>query len=190
VKTLREMAVFLLSNVGKEFSYNSLAKTFSLGSANTAIDWVSYFEDSYLLFSLPKFDYSIKKQVVNARKIYSIDNGLTSVNSASFTADEGRMLENAVFLYLRRQFGPDGLFYFREKGECDFLVREKNKITQAVQVCQVLHESDKKREINGLVEALEKFGLVEGVIVTLNQEDKMKVGGKTIRLVPAWKWME
>ncbi len=190
VKTLKEMAVFLLSNVGKDFSYNSLAKTFSLGSVNTAMDWVSFFEDSYLLFSLPKFDYSLKKQTVNSRKIYSIDNGLTSVNSASFTEDEGRMLENAVFLHLRRKFGRDSMFYFRGTGECDFLVREKNKITHAVQACLSLHEEDKEREINGLVEALEKFNLDEGVIVTLKQEDKFKVGGKTVLLVPAWKWMQ
>ena len=189
VKTLREMAVFLLSNVGKDFSHNSLAKTFSLGSANTVMDWISFFEDSYLLFSLPKFDYSLKKQTVNARKIYAIDNGMVAVNSASFTADQGRMLENAVFLHLRMKYGADSIFYFREKGECDFLVREKNKITQAVQVCQELHENDKAREIDGLVEAMEKFNLVEGVIITFDQEDKLKVDGKSLALIPAWKWM-
>ena len=189
VKTLREMAIFLLSNVGKDFSYNQLAKTFSLGSANTAMDWISYFEDSYLLFSLPKFDYSLKKQAVNARKIYSIDNGLTSVNSASFTADAGRGLENAVFLHLRRKWGANSLFYFREKGECDFLVRDKNKITHAVQACLRLHEEDRNREIDGLVEAMEKFGLDEGVIVTIDQMDRLEMGGKIIKIVPAWKWM-
>lgn len=190
VKTLSEMAVFLLSNVGKDFSYNSLAKTFSLGSANTAMDWVSFFEDSYLLFSLPKFDYSLKKQAVNPRKIYAIDNGMVAANSASFTADEGRMLENSVFLHLRRKYGAGGIFYFREKGECDFVVREKNKITKAVQVCLELHENDKAREIGGLMEAMGKFSLSQGLIITLGQEERLKVGGKTIKLIPAWKWMQ
>lgn len=190
VKALKEMAVFLLSNVGKDFSYNSLANTFSLGSSNTAMDWVAYLEDSYLLFSLPKFDYSLKKQAVNSRKIYSVDTGLTLANSASFSPDEGRMLENAVFLHLRRKFMAGNLFYFRENKECDFLVREKDKIIHAVQACRELDENDKKREIDGLVEAMEKFGLEEGVIVTLDQEDRLKVGEKTIKLVPAWKWMQ
>ncbi len=190
VKALKEMAVFLLSNIGKDFSYNSLAKTFSLGSANTAMDWVCFFEESYLFFTLPKFDYSLKKQAVNARKIYAIDNGLACVNSASFTTDSGRMLENAVFLHLRRNFEAGNLFYFRGKGECDFLVREKNKITHAVQACFMLNEDNKKREVGGLLGAMDETGLAEGAIVTLNQEDRLKVDGKIIRIVPAWKWMQ
>ena len=68
IKTVKEMALFLLTNVGKEFSYTSLKKTFNLGSTNSAISFVSYFEDSYLLFTVPRFDYSLKKQIVSPRK--------------------------------------------------------------------------------------------------------------------------
>ena len=73
-KTVKTLALYLLSNTGSEFSYNNLKKMFNLGSVNTAIAFVSYFEDSYLLFTVPKFDYSLKKQIVNAKKVYSIDN--------------------------------------------------------------------------------------------------------------------
>ncbi|HQT44746.1 MAG TPA: ATP-binding protein [Candidatus Micrarchaeota archaeon] len=190
IKSLRELALYLLSNVGSDVSYNNLANVFSLGSPNTAMDWLSFYEDSYLLFQLPKFDYSLKKQAVNARKIYSIDNGLTAVNTVSFSPDLGKSLENAVFLALRRKHGKDNLFYFREKRECDFLVREKNKITQAIQVCHQLHEDDLKREMEGLMEAMKALELTQGTIVTLDQEDRIETDGKTIRVVPAWKWME
>jgi uncharacterized protein len=67
-KAIKEMALFLIFNVGVEFSYNSLAKAFGLGSTNSAIAFVSYLEDSYLLFTFSKFDYSIKKQAVNPKK--------------------------------------------------------------------------------------------------------------------------
>ena len=186
-RTVKKMALYLISNVGKEFSYNKLKSIFELGSINTAISFVSYFEDSYLIFIVPKFDYSLKKQLINPKKAYSIDNGLSNANSASFSSDRGRMLENSVFLHLRRKYSE--IFYFKEKKECDFVVKEKNKVVMAVQVCYKLHEDNQEREVGGLVEALEKFNLEEGLILTFDQEDELKVENKKIVLKPAWKWM-
>ena len=186
-KIIKEIAVFLLTNTGKEFSYNSLAKLFNLGSVNSAILYASYFEDSYLLFTVPKFDYSMKKQLVNPKKIYSIDNGLSKVNSASFSADKGRMLENTVFVHLKQKYHD--IFYFKEKNECDFLVKEKEKITKAIQVCFELSEDNKDREIQGILEALKKFKLKQGIILTYNQEDTIKTQNKKILIKPAWKWL-
>jgi predicted AAA+ superfamily ATPase len=186
-KTAREMALYLLSNAGKEFSYNGLKKTFSLGSANSAISFVSHFEDSYLLFTIPKFDYSLKKQLVNQKKAYSIDNGLSNANSASFSKDRGRMLENAVFLRLRSRHR--NIFYYRQGGECDFLVKERERITKAVQVCYRLDEDNKAREIGGMAAALEEFGLHSGIILTMDQDDEFTVGKKKITVKQAWKWM-
>jgi predicted AAA+ superfamily ATPase len=187
-KAIKEMALFLTSNIGAEFSYNSLAKAFSLGSTNSAIAFVSHLEDSYLLFTVSKFDYSLKKQAVNPKKVYLIDNGLAGVNSVSFSSNKGRMLENCVFLELRRA-GKE-VFYFKGNNECDFLVKEKSAITMAIQVCYELNEDNKKREINGLVEALEKFDLPEGTILTYDQEDKLEISGKTIKVNPAWRWLQ
>ncbi len=185
-KVIKEMALFLISNVGVEFSFNGLAKMFSLGSTNSAISFVSYLEDSYLLFTVPKFSYSLKKQSVNPKKIFVIDNGLADVNSVSFSSNKGRMLENAVFLDLRRR-GKE-IFYFKDRKECDFVVREERKITQAIQVCYTLNEDNKSREVDGLIEALETFDLPEGLILTFDQQDILKIDGKTINIVPAWRW--
>jgi len=187
-KAIKEMALFLISNIGVEFSYNSLAKTFGLGSTNSAISFVSYLEDSYLLFTVPKFSYSLKKQSVNPKKIYVIDNGLADANSVSFSSNKGRMLENTVFLDLRRS-GKE-VFYFKEEKECDFIVKEENKITQAIQVCYNLNEDNKSREIDGLIEALEAFDLPDGLILTFDQQDTLKIGEKHIKVVPAWSWSE
>ena len=97
----KSMALYLLTNVGTAFSYNKLRKMFDISSVNSVISFVSHFEDSYLLFTVPKFDYSLKKQLINPKKVYSIDNGLSNVNSASFSADKGKMLENMVYVNLR-----------------------------------------------------------------------------------------
>ena len=62
VKQLNELIVFLLANTGKPFSLNSLQKNFLFGSLNTVKDFIAYFEDSYLIFTIQKFSYSLKKQ--------------------------------------------------------------------------------------------------------------------------------
>jgi len=187
IKTLKEMALYLITNIGKEFSYNLLKRTFDLGSTNTVIDFVSYFEDSYLLFTIQKFDYSLKKQLVNPKKIYSIDNGLSNANSTSFSGDKGRMLENIVFINLRKKYKE--IFYFQEKNECDFVVKQGTNIRNAIQVCYDLNEDNKKREINGILGAMKKFKLKEGLILTYDQEDKIKTDNSKIIIMPVWKWL-
>ena len=186
-KALHELALYLLSNVGKEFSYNSLKKMFQFGSVNTPISFVSYLEDSYLLFTIPKFDYSLKKQMINEKKVYSIDNGLSNANSVSFSSNKGRMLENFVFITLRRSH--KNIYYFRENGECDFLIKEDSRIIIAIQVAYELNEDNKKREIEGLLEAMRKFELREGFILTYNQEDEIDIEDKRIIIKPVWKWI-
>ena len=186
-KIMMEMALYLLTNTGKEFSYSNLAKTYGLGSTNTAISFVSYLEDSYLLFTVQRFEYSLRKQQVSPRKIYSVDNGLSSANSMSFSSDSGRMLENTVFLHLRRLHRE--IFYFRKNRECDFLVKERNGIRMAVQVTFELREDNKVRELGGLLEAMEEFQLSEGLIITFDQEDEFVQNHKRILVKPAWKWI-
>jgi len=187
LKTIKEMALYLLTNIGKEFSYNALKKIFNLGSTNSAISFVSYFQDSYLLFAIPKFDYSLKKQLINPKKVYSIDNGLSSINSASFSGDKGKMLENMVFINLKKRYKD--IFYFREKKECDFVIKEGAKIKESIQVCYDLNEDNREREMSGLIEALEKFNLNKGLILTYKQEDELKIKNKKIKVLPVWKWL-
>ena len=120
------------------------------------------------------------------KKIYVIDTGFGDANSLSFSADYGRMFENAVYLQLRRKFKE--MYYFREKGECDFVVKEQDKITHAIQVCLELNAENMAREVNGLIEALQFFNLETGYIITINQEDELIKDGKKVLLIPAWKW--
>ena len=186
-KLLKELSVYMLTNVGKEFSYNSLKKIFDLGSTNSAISFISHFEDSYLIFTIPKFSHSLKSQLRNPRKVYAIDNGLAAANSASFSKDKGRMLENLVFLHLRKKYKD--IYYFKEKYECDFLVKEKGEITNAIQVCFDLNNDNKDREIKGIQEALEKLKLRQGMILTFDQEDELTIENKKIKIMPVWKWL-
>jgi len=186
-KTVKELGVFLASNAGKEFTYNSLAKSFELGSSNTVASYISYFEDAYLFFSVPRFSYSLKQQLKNPKKIYGIDTGLITHLSMSFSKDLGRLLENLVFIHLKR-LGEE-IYYYRQKGECDFIVSKDRKVNMAVQVCYELNSDNHNREVDGLTEALNELGLREGFIFTYNQRDELKRDGKKIFLLPVWEWM-
>jgi len=177
-KTLFDITLHLLSNVGKETTYNSLRKTFDIGSTNSVSDYLKWLEDTYILFFLPRFSWSPKSVLVNPRKVYAIDTGFIQANTISRSSDSGRLLENLVYLHLRQQ--TMGLFYFREKGECDFVVMEKGVCKQVIQVCEQLHSENKLREITGLIEAMNFFSLEEGFIYTLDQEDEFIIKDKKI----------
>lgn len=184
---LRKILIYLISNVGKEFSYNSIKKMLEIKSVQSVIDYISFFENAYLIFTIPMFSYSYKQQQVNPKKVYSIDNGFSYASSVSFSKDLGKMLENLVFLHLRRNH--KNIFYFREENECDFVIKENEKIIKAIQVCFEFNEENKKRELAGLLLALNKFNLKKGLILTHNQEDEFLIDGKKIILKPVWKWI-
>jgi uncharacterized protein len=179
--TLFEIALYLLTNVGKPFTYNSLRKTFDIGSANTASDYLTWMEDAYVFYYLQKFSWSSRQSLVNPRKVYAIDNGLIYANTLSFTEDRGRLLENAVFMHLRKKYRS--VYYFKEKNECDFVVIENKKCKFLIQVCEEVTGDNKKREINGLSEAMDFFNIKEGYMVTLTQNDILKTQNSTIHII-------
>ncbi len=100
----------------------------------------------------------------------------------------GRLLENAVFLKMKRE--GKRIWYFRGKRECDFVCSAGDGIMQVFQVTLQVSSRNVKRETEGILEAMVRLDLPEGTIITLDQEDRIKKDGKTIHLLPAWKWME
>jgi predicted AAA+ superfamily ATPase len=164
-----------------------LKNVLGFASATSVKNYVSFLEESFLLFEMRKYDASLKKQYVSEKKIYAVDNGLRNAISFSASEDRGRMLENAVYMELRRR-GKD-VFFFKEKRECDFVVREGIRIAEAIQVCENISDLETKdREVSGLVEAMDVLHLSSGTIVTRYEEETIKIEGKKIYIVPAWKW--
>ncbi|MCD4698452.1 MAG: ATP-binding protein [Bacteroidales bacterium] len=183
----RMIVQFLLSNTGKEVSFNKLKNTFEVGSASSVMEFMNHLMDAYLIFLLPKYATSLKVQGKNPRKVYGIDQGLVNFSSVSGSPDLGRLLENTVYLNLRRS--QKEIWYFKDKKECDFICREEKNKYSAIQVTWQLGFQNEKREIEGLLEAMDQLNLTDGTIITFDQEDKVVKDGKTIKLIPGWKWM-
>ena len=186
-KTVKELASLLATNIASEFTYNSAKKTLGLSNAITVKEYVSYLGNSYLFFELPRFHSSAKKQLASPRKIYSVDPAFKAILGTNFQENLGRSLENVVFLELKRR--KASLNYYSGKNECDFIVSKSGRPTQAIQVCHTLDETNMRREVEGLVEAMEKLRLKDGLILTLEQEDEINEGNRAIPVMPAWKWL-
>lgn len=182
-RSMKRLLLFLAGNIGNLITAGRLKQSLEVKSTATVQEYLSHLEQAYVIQMLPKFAYSYKVQLANPRKVYFIDNGLQRVISPSFSPDLGRKLENAVFWELRRQFAE--LYYYNENHkECDFVVCQNSMPVQLIQVCWQLNAENIVRERDGLLDAMNFFGFEQGKIITLNQEDKMIIDGKTIEVLP------
>lgn len=183
---LRNLYSILISNFANKFSFNSLKKITDINSVNTIKKFIHYLEETYFAKTINKFDHSLKKQLINDKKFYIIDNGFIGVLSKKITKDKGWLLENLVFNSLNKD---KDIFYYSNENECDFLLVKNKLVTKAIQVCYELNEDSKEREVSGLKEAMEKLKLNEGLLLTNSQEEEIKIEGKKIKVVPVWKWL-
>ena len=187
---VREMLLYLINNFSSYFSVNKYYKYLkSQGrkiSKNTLFTYISYITDVNLLFLVPKYG-KLKEQFANPKKVYVIDTGLINAVAFKVSRDIGRLYENAVFIELKRR-GKD-VYYWKNKHECDFLIVEKGRVKEALQVCFEISEENKEREINGLIEVMEKFNLKSGVIITDDLEGEEEIRGRKIIYKPLWKWL-
>jgi len=112
-QSLKDLVHFISSNVGKEVTFGSLAKIIGVIKGSTVKDYLSYLENSFLSFILHKYDYSLKKQFLSPKKVYLIDTGLINTVGFRFSEDIGRILENIIFLELKRN--KNEIFYYKNK---------------------------------------------------------------------------
>ncbi len=188
-KELLELVNYLASNVSKLTSYNGLTKVAGVKNATTIRNYLSFLQDTYLIFQVGKFDYSLKKQLQNPKKTYFIDNALIRRLGFMFSEEKGRLLENIVFLELRRRRLE--IFYHISRFECDFVIRRGTSIVKAIQVCYSFDTNEtRKREINGILEAMNSYDLNDGLILLNDSpEETIHEGDRTIRVMPVWKWL-
>jgi predicted AAA+ superfamily ATPase len=186
-KSLKHLIVFLASNISNLISATKLKQYLNVKSTATILEYLGYFEQSYLIYLMPKFSYSHKVQLVNPRKIYFIDNALQEAITPNFSKDVGRKLENTSFWELRRK--KKTVYYYNENGkECDFIVCKNGAVEEVIQVCSILNSDNEKRELDGLLDAMNYFNLNTGTIISLHQEDVVLFEGKRIEIVPAYKF--
>ena len=157
VDEIKQIGIYFLSDIAKKFSYSTLQKISAVKGLSSIKSYLTYYADSFLFYYLNKFDFSVKKQILNPRKVFAIDQGFIHKIGFNFSANKGRVLENIAFLELKRR--KKEVYYFAGKGECDFVIKQGTLITQAIQVTFLLNNDTLEREVNGLLEAMKEYNL-------------------------------
>jgi len=189
IKSLQNLASYLVANVGNRFSASKLRQPLSISATSTITNWLNYLENSYLFSFAPMYSYSMKTMLVNPRKVYCIDSGMVESLSLKGSEDLGHKFENLIFNHLRR--ANKEIFYFDNKsgGECDFVVMSRGKAKQLVQVCYELTPDNLDREINGAMEAMKFFELKKAILVTFSDKDVFEKDGCTVAVLPAHEFL-
>ena len=183
---IENLSLYLISNIGKEISYNTL-KSISHLDDKTAKQYISYLEDANLLYVVNNYDFSLKKLIGNKKKIYLVDPIFTQIAFRS-SPDYGRLFENLVFMFLKR--AEKDIYFHMNGGECDFILKQGLKINTLIQACYDLTKDNKQREISGLISAMDKFSLNKGFIVTMDKTEKIEINGKKIEVITINEFMD
>ena len=83
------------------------------------------------------------------------------------------------------------MYYCKTKNglEVDFFPPEAIGIEKLLQVCADMRDKKtRQRESKALFKAADELDLEGGIIVTMDEEDQIEKNGKTIKIVPAWKF--
>jgi predicted AAA+ superfamily ATPase len=168
--------------------YNSL-KTMSVKcTKNSLYEYLDHLIDAYVFYRVPIHSRSEKARILNPAKIYTIDTGLLNAIIYRNSANNGFLLENIVFMHLRRNGYIVEYINTKDGYETDFFARHKisNEI-KLIQVCwQMSDEKTFKRELRGLQTAMQELSITSGTIVTWDDEAILE---DNIMVVAIWKWL-
>ena len=193
-KAVSDLVHWLVDNTASLYSVNSLTgylKSLGHKAPKSAVsDYLEWFEDAYFMFTVRIFDASAARRDTNPKRVYCVDHAMVTSVSSGILVNSGHLLENIVFMALRR-LHPEIYYYKTKTGrEVDFIVQMYGRPRMMVQVCESLAEPQtRKRETAALGEAMAELGLKTGTIVTRNGEERIKAGSGTIEVVPAWRFL-
>lgn len=194
-QAIEDLAVYLFSNIAKEFSFNTLSKVTKCRSVHTVEKYLGYLEEAFVFFRINRFSFKVKEQVASNKKIYCIDNGFVYVKAFRFSPDIGRLYENlvAVELFRKRSLNPNiKIYYWKnpQHEEVDFVIKEGLKVRQLIQVRYNIDDYEtKKRELRALLKASRELKCRDLLVITEDQEGREKTDGRTIKFTPLWKWL-
>ena len=147
-QALRNLIIYLLSNIGKEFSYRSLKTVSGLKHDQTVKEYIGLLEDVFLLDTIMRYSPSLKKQATYGKKVYAVDPAFIHVGKRE-DADHGRILENVIFLHLKRV--EYDLYYGMNGKEVDFVIAKGLKPLKITNVTYMAeNERTREREVSSL----------------------------------------
>lgn len=190
---LRQWLNALMMNISSLVSFNKIENDFkSRGfklSRATLSAFAGYIEDTFFGFFVEIYSESVRKRQVNPKKFYLIDQGIHNFLTLKFVENKGRVLENLVFLALKRKGYPICYYKTKRGFEVDFLVK-RNGNRELIQVCYDLSNVDTfNREKKALLAGIKELGLKTGLILTWDERRREKHNNHALNIMPAWEWL-
>lgn len=198
VQAVEDLATYLISNVGKEFSYNSLSRMTRCKSVHTVERYLGYLEEAFIFFKLDRFSFKVGQQISSNKKIYCIDNGLVHARAFKFSSDVGRLYENLVAIELKKleANGLINVYYWKNQRqeEVDFVVKRGLEVKQLIQVCyDVEGEKTRDREVRALLKASRELRCKDLVVITQDYEAEEQADWfgikRRVKFIPLWRWL-
>lgn len=185
---LDRMMSYLLHTYSETFSLSAYEKVIkaveSGGSKRTLATYLAYLQEAFFIISNEKFSYSPKVRQVNPKKVYLMDTGFANL-ATQFSDNKGKLLENLVAIELFRR--QQQMFYYKGTYECDFVLVEEKRPSEAIQVCWELTPKNLNREHVGLRNAMHDLNIKKGTLVTY--QEGVQLEDKSVHVVPAFRWL-
>lgn len=191
VQALRYTLDAVIHNYARKISTRALSGALkNLGVSDNRefiSDYLSYFVDAYLLYRVPIRTDSLSVRRANPDKYYIVDTGIIRALTPKNAAARGWLLENLVFMHLRRGFNKIEYYVTKSGAEVDFLVEDRDTHTRRlIQVAwELSQESAESRELAALREARDELGVSDCFLVTWDDNRRTDDG---VCIVPVWKW--
>ena len=157
---------------------------------STLYDYLRFLSDAYMVQTVDFYSKSERIRARNYRKVYCIDWALARAVCRGEGIDSTRVLENIVFLELRRR--GFGIHYYRTRGgyEIDFVVTRPDGVVELIQVAYSIAESKVlNREMRSIVESAAFLKADKATIITYNEKHELTTDSLVIDVIPVWRWL-
>ena len=172
---------FLFDNIGSNVSTKKISDTLASAgrknSVHTVEEYINALTESYLLYKVNRFDIKGKQLLKTQEKYYLSDLGLrTYLLGKNYTRDLGHILENIIFLELKRR-GYRIYIGKNDVNEVDFVVETEDDYIYVQVALSVREEETLKRELRALETISDHF---RKYLITLDYDTNNYNGIKQI----------
>lgn len=184
---LKSVLRFLFDNIGNQLSSKKVADTMTSDGrkidVKTVEKYVEALMESYVVYQVSRYNIKGKQYLKTLEKYYVVDIGMRYMLLGSRSTDVGHILENVVYLELRRR-GYEIYVGKVDELEVDFVVMDGKRTIYYQVAATVRDENTLKRELAPLQKIADHY---PKFILTLDEDPEADYEG--IRRVNALDWL-
>jgi predicted AAA+ superfamily ATPase len=173
VAILENLFKIILFDPGEIINLDNLADELNISRQTVSI-YMEYLEKSFLIKKVYNFSKNVRKTERKLKKYYSTIISPKLIEKGNF----GKVLETAMVIQ------SDAGFFWRDayKNEVDIILTNGKIIPVEV-------KSGSKFNVKPMLKFMEKFNVKKGFVISFDEEKMIKQRGKSIQIIPAWKWL-